>query len=91
MSASLALPPGLTTRGPRPFLTLHALDRCRQMNVARGEVVSVLHDYETRYPSPASYGPDRFVSVGRRLAVVHTSTLEVITVLWAGRDGRIVE
>lgn len=73
---------------PRPFLTMHALQRCREMIVTRGEVVEVLRQFEVRYPSPQSYGPGRTVTVGGRLAVVHTADLEVITVLWKGRQGR---
>jgi len=73
---------------PRPFLTLHALQRCRQMNIDRSEVVSTLRDYEVRYPSTGPHRDGRYITVARRLAVVHTTALEVITVLWAGRDGR---
>jgi len=67
---------------------MHALDRCKQMNIERKEVVSILFDYEVRYPSRGPHGTDRFITVAGRLAVVHTTTLEVITVLWAGREGR---
>jgi hypothetical protein len=82
---TLAAPPQL---GPRPFLTRHALQRCREMGVERAEVVHALRSYVARYPSPAHYGKGRFVSVAGRLAVVHTATLLVITVLWNGKTGR---
>ena len=72
----------------RPFITRHALQRCREMGVDRNEVVEAIVRFESRYPSHPSYGSDRHVSVGGRLAIVHTATLEVITVLWAGRESR---
>ena len=80
----------ITDAAVRPFLTRHALQRCLEMGVSRGEVVATLLDYESRYPSDPKYGPNRFVTVGPRLAVVHTDSLEVITVLWKGREGRLV-
>jgi hypothetical protein len=83
MNARSVGPPGL-----RPFLSLHALQRCQEMGVSRGEVVDALADHEIRYPSGPEYGPGRYVSVRGRLAVVHSPTWEVVTVLWNGRDAR---
>lgn len=81
----MKLPP---MTGQRPFLTRHALERCREMGVTRAEVVETLAGFDCRYPSPSHYGPDRYVSAHRRLAVVHTPDLVVITVLWNGLSGR---
>lgn len=74
---------------PGPFLSKHARQRCTEMGVEVDEVLAAVERWELRYPSPPEYGPDRMVSVAGRLAVVHTSTLDVvITVLWRGREGR---
>lgn len=83
----IAAPPP-SSASPRPFLTMHALDRCREMGVTRAEVVDALERFDVRYPSTARYGPGRFVSTRARLAVVHTATREVITVLWNGQTSR---
>jgi len=72
-----------------PFLTRHALQRCKEMGVTRHEVLDTLYRYGARYPSPESYGPNRFISVGGRLAVVHTRDLEIITVLWDALERRV--
>lgn len=80
--------PQTTHTPPRPFLTVHALERCQQMTLTRSDVVGVLRTPEVTYPSPASYGIGRMTSVGGRLAVIHTANLEVITVLWHGRESR---
>jgi hypothetical protein len=58
------------------------------MGVGRAEVVHTLSFYVARYPSPSHHGKGRLVSVGGRLAVVHTATMLVITVLWNGKTGR---
>lgn len=73
---------------PRPFLTPHALRRCKEMNVERAEVVEVIERHELQYPSPPGHGPGRLLAVGGRLLVVHTPDMVVITVMWAGAEGR---
>lgn len=66
----------------RAFLTRHARQRCIEMGLTRADVVVVLLDPETTYPSPPHYGPGRRVSTRGYLAVVHTDDFSVITVLW---------
>ena len=75
--------------GPRrAFICRHARDRCLEMGIERAEVVDVLARPLATYPSPAWYGPGRLVSIGGRLAIVHTPDWVVITVLWDGQTSR---
>lgn len=69
------------------LISAHAATRCLEMTVDADEVLGVIADPEITYPSHRSYGPNRFVSVRGRLAVVHCGT-DVITVLWRGKDHR---
>lgn len=69
-------------------LSIHAHTRCSEMAVPIDEVESVMRSPEISYPSPAKYGESRLISVGGRLAVVHSADGAVITVLWRGRDSR---
>lgn len=63
----------------------HAIERLEQMGLDWSEVIEVVARPEIIYPSPRSHGPDRWISVGGRLAVVHRGCV-VITVLWRGQQ-----
>ena len=68
-------------------LTAHAAQRSTEMSVDLIEITAVIGQPDITYPSPPGHGHGRVISVGGRLAVVHSGTT-VITVLWRGRTGR---
>ena len=72
----------------RAFISRHAHARCVEMRVQRDEVVETLVNPWATYPSSAHYGAGRRISVGGRLAVVHTDDWVVVTVLWNGQNAR---
>ena len=66
------------------ILTDHAKRRRKQMGVTEDEIERVLAAPEVTYPSQG-----RMCLVGGRLCVVTEADQErVVTVLWAGREGR---
>jgi hypothetical protein len=71
-------------------LTWHAAQRVREMQVGHDEVRATLVDPTHTYPGQQGRdGSDRVVLVRERLAVVMSaSTTAVVTVLWAGAEGR---
>lgn len=78
----------MNTGANRAFICRHARERCLEMGVERAEVVRTLLRPVTTYPASDRYGPNRRISVGGRLAVVHTEDWVVITVLWDGQTRR---
>jgi hypothetical protein len=68
-------------------LTAHATERSTQMRLDLDEITATVRQPDLTYPSPPKYGPGRVISVGGRLAVVHSGAT-VITVLWRGRTCR---
>lgn len=64
------------------------------MHVQPKHVVRAVRRPAIRYPSGPGYPPGRIVSVAGAVAVVHTlpaaddGSVEVITVLWHGAEGR---
>ena len=69
-------------------LTGHALARCSEMGLNNADIVETIRNPELTYPSAPRYGPGRMVSAKGSLAVVHTTTGTVITVLWHGASSR---
>jgi hypothetical protein len=73
------------------FITYHAIQRMREMEVPRSEVIDCLNPRlrEMDYRSHPIYGEGFRVAVRGRLAVVyHVGRREVKTVLWRGKESR---
>lgn len=67
----------------RWFLSLHALERMREMGIERDEVVHALDQPEVVYPVREG----RLGAIGGRLCVIIDDD-SVVTVLWRGLEGR---
>lgn len=75
----------------RWFITGHCMNRMREMNVGRAEVLEAISNPELDYPGgdQVKYPDGRRVYTRGRLAVVaHPLRRDVITVLWNHAESR---
>jgi hypothetical protein len=68
-------------------LSLHAEQRRTEMGVTDDQIVATLCDPELTYPGRKERDTT-FYKRGDVLLAVNNETLQVITVLWHGKDGR---